>query len=227
MILTRISAIFLLVFVILALTACVKRTSVKNEYAPPRLEAKQEVKTYNGAIYQDGMAVNLFYDTTARQVGDIITIKLVEAATALASSDTKAEKKQKVDMPAPTVAGSEITKDDKKILENNLNAGRDFKGSGESNQAHNFQAVITVSVVDVLPNQYLVVRGEKLIMLNQSEDFIRFSGIVRPQDIDASNSVESKKVANVRIMYSGNGELSSANKMGSLARFFQNEAYPY
>ena len=84
-----------------------------------------------------------------------------------------------------------------------------------------------MSVVEVLPNRYLVVRGEKLITLNQSEEYIRFSGIVRPQDLTLDNSVESQKVANVHISYAGSGVLSKANSMGTLARFFQNPVYPY
>ena len=227
MILTKLSALFLLLFVIMVLSACVKEGTVVNEYAPPSISKKEIVPKDNGAIYQQGMSVNMFYDTTARGIGDIIMVKLVEAATALSSADTTAAKEQKVEMDAPTIAGGDVTHDGKKVLENNIEAGRDFRGSGESNQAHTFQAVISVSVVDVLPNNYLVVRGEKLIKLNQSEDYIRFSGIVRPQDIGLDNSVESQKIANVNISYSGNGPLSRTNEMGPLAKFFNSQAYPY
>jgi flagellar L-ring protein precursor FlgH len=211
----------------MALSACVKKGTVVNEYAPPVVAKQEIVPKYNGAIYQEGMPVNMFYDTTARGIGDIITVKLVETATALSSSDTVAAKEQTVEMDAPTIAGGDVTQDGKKVLENNLEAARDFRGSGESNQSHNFQAVIAVSVVDVLPNNYLVVRGEKLITLNQSEDYIRFSGIVRPQDIGTDNSVESQKIANVQVSYSGSGPLTSANEMGPLAKFFNSQAYPY
>ena len=227
MLLTRLSAIFLIVYVFVALTGCVKQGTVVNEYEPPKIEEKKLVKQYTGSIYQEGIPVNLFYDTTARGVGDIVTIRLQESATALASSDTKSVKEQNVEMPPPKVAGGDVTKDDKKVLENNVAAGRDFKGSGESNQAHNFQATIAVSVIEVLPNRHLVVRGEKLVNLNQAHTFIRFSGIIRPQDIDASNAVDSQKVANAMISYSGEGELQDANKMGELAKFFQSPAYPY
>lgn len=226
--LTHLAVIFLLIFFILGLSGCATdKTVKKNEYEPPKIESTRDEKSYNGAIYRAGMSVDLFEDATAKRVGDIITVKLVESASALASSDTKADKKQKVEMPPPTVAGSDVSKDQKNVLENNIEAKRDFRGGGESNQAHNFQAVIAVSVVEVLPNRYLVVRGEKLITLNQSEEYIRFSGIVRPQDLTLDNSVESQKVANVNISYAGSGVLSSANSMGTLARFFQNPVYPY
>ena len=225
--LTRLSTIFILIFIVMALSACVKNGVVVNKYAPPEVTKPVIEPKYNGAIYQEGMAVNMFYDTTAKSIGDIITVTLVESATALSSADTVSEKKQKVEMDAPTMAGGDVIQDGKKVLENNLEAARDFRGSGESNQAHNFQAVIAVSVVDVLPNSYLVVRGEKLIRLNQSEDYIRFSGIVRPQDINSDNSVESQKIANVQVSYSGSGPLSNANEMGPLAKFFNSQVYPY
>lgn len=228
MTLSRLSIVFLILFFVLSLSACVKRGSAKrNKYAPPKQEVAQIVPKYNGAIYQEGMPLSLFEDTTARRKGDVVTIKLIEAASALASSDTKASKEQNVELPPPKIAGGSVTQNDKQVLENQVAAGRDFTGSGESNQAHNFQAVIAVSVVDVLPNNYLVVSGEKLISLNQSNDFIRFSGIIRPQDIALDNTIESQKVANVKISYAGQGVLHSSNTMGPLAKFFQSPAYPY
>ena len=228
MLLTRLSMLFIMAFVIMALTACaIKPGKVVNEFAPPEIVKKEITPKYNGSIYQSGMSVNMFYDTTARDVGDTIMVNLIEAATALSSSDTTAAKEQTVEMNNPTIAGGDVTHEGKKVLENNIEAGRDFRGSGESNQAHTFQAIIAVSVVDVLPNSYLVVRGEKMIKLNQSEDYIRFSGIVRPQDIGTDNTVESQKIANVQISYSGTGPISSANEMGSLAKFFNGQAYPY
>jgi flagellar L-ring protein precursor FlgH len=225
--LTRIAIVILIVFFVLSLAGCVKRGTVRNEYEPPEQPVREAVKIRNGAIYQDGMQVGMFEDTTAHHIGDILTIKLVEKASAKSSSNTKAEKKQNVDFPPPKIAGGKVTKDNKEVLETKVKAGRDFNGNGNSDESHEFNAVITVSVAKVLPNQYLVVRGQKLIVLNQSEEFIRFSGIVRPQDIDQYNSVVSGKVADVKIAYAGTGILSSANTMGPLAKFFQSPAYPY
>ena len=225
--LTRISIVFLIIFLLLSLTGCVKRGTVRNEFDPPKQTPPQDVVIRNGAIYQDGMTVALFEDTTAHRVGDILTIHLVEKASAKSNSTTKAEKKQNVDMPPPKIAGGDVTHNNQKVLETKVKAGRDFSGNGNSDQSHEFSAMITVSVSGVLPNQYLVVRGEKLIVLNQSEEFIRFSGIVRPQDIDKDNTVESGKVADVKISYAGTGVISSTNTMGPLAKFFQSPAYPY
>lgn len=225
--LTRISVILLVLFVVSTLSGCVKRGTVRNQYAPPKQPPVEEVKIRNGAIYQDGMQVGLFEDTTAHHVGDILTIKLVEKASAKSSSNTKAQKKQNVDLPSPKIAGGDVTSKDRKVLDTKVQAGRDFNGNGNSDQSHEFSGTITVSVAKVLPNQYLVVRGQKLIILNQAEEFIRFSGIVRPQDVDQQNAVESGKVADVKVSYADAGVLSSTNTMGPLAKFFQSPEYPY
>lgn len=216
------------IFLLLTVSGCVKQgTTNKETYQPAKPTQTKLAYKFNGAIYQEGMVIGLYEDTTARHVGDILTIKLTEHASAVAHSNTRVEKEQKVDLPPPKIAGDKVTKDDKEILNNEVNAGRDFKGSGASDQAHSFDGNITVTVAEVLPNKHLVVRGEKLIVLNQADEYIRFSGIVRPQDIDQANTVESTKIGNVRLSYAGQGVLGSANSMGTLARFFQSPAFPY
>ena len=182
----------------------------------------------NGAIYQAGMQVGWFQDVTARSVGDILTIKLSENTNASTSSNTNTSKDQTVEMPGPTLAGQKITnKEGVEVLENNLEAGRQFSGQGTSAINSTLNGMISVTVAEVLPNRNLLVKGKKLVNLNQSEEFIRFSGIVRQLDIRPDNTVLSTRVANVFMSYSGNGTLSSANSMGSLAKFFQSTAWPY
>lgn len=184
-------------------------------------------KDDNGAIFRPEMNVGLFDDNNARNIGDILTIVLNENTNASSSANTSATKDQKVDLPSPKLAGDKVTKDGKEILNNEIEAGREFNGQGASAQNSSFSGTISVTVAKVLPNRNLVIRGEKLVRLNQAEEFIRFSGIVRPQDIKPNNTVESNQVANVHVMYAGNGAISAANSMGALGRFFQGKAWPY
>ena len=209
--------------------ACVKRKDIRSTpaFAPSRPEAVEIKPLHNGAIYQQGMVVGLFDDIRPQRVGDILTIILKETTKASVGSSTSAKKKNNVDMPPPTVAGDKVTKDGKEVLKNKIDAGRDFSGEGSSSQHNDFTGQITVTVAEVLANHNLVVRGEKLIVLNQSDEFVRFSGIVRPEDISPDNTVTSGRVANVRIAYAGQGALSAANTMGPLSRFFQSKTYPY
>jgi flagellar L-ring protein FlgH len=71
------------------------------------------------------------------------------------------------------------------------------------------------------------VRGEKWLTINQGQELIRLSGIVRPEDIAQDNSVDSTRVADARITYTGRGVLNSANQQGWLARFFNSKWMPY
>ncbi|MCW9023758.1 MAG: flagellar basal body L-ring protein FlgH [Gammaproteobacteria bacterium] len=196
------------------------------EPSSPRLSSMP--RKDNGSIYQTGMQVGWFQDVTAHSVGDILTIKLTESTNASSASNTNTSKDQTVEMPGPTLAGQKITsKEGVEILENNLEAGREFSGQGTTSMNSSFNGMITVTVAEVLPNRNLLVKGKKLLTLNQSEEFIRFSGIVRPLDIRPDNTVLSTRVANVFVSYAGSGSLNSANSIGPLAKFFQSKAWPY
>lgn len=181
----------------------------------------------NGSIYQEGMRVGLFSDTTAKYVGDIILVDLVESTNSSATSNTNSSKDNKVDLPGPTLAGNKVTKNGVEILQNNLTGEREFSGQGTSAMNSSFNGKIAVTVTKVLPNNYMVVQGEKLMLLNRSDEFIRLIGVVRPQDIAQDNSIKSNRIANAHIAYSGKGDLAAANKLGALGRFFQSQAWPY
>jgi len=212
---------------VLASCSLVAKKEEKESFKPSEPIVIKLPKDDNGAIFRPEMNVGLFDDNNARNVGDVLTIVLSESTNASSTANTSATKDQKVDLPSPKLAGDKVTKDGKEILNNELDAGREFNGQGTSAQNSSFSGTISVTVAKVLPNFNLVVRGEKLVRLNQAEEFIRFSGIVRPQDITPDNSVESKRIANVHVTYAGNGTISAANSMGALGRFFQGKAWPY
>ena len=215
---------------LLLLTGCLKPLNIKK--APtnfkPKIQPALSIQYKdNGAIYQQGMRVGLFEDITAKHIGDVLTIILTENTNASATSNTNSSKDNKVELPGPTLAGSKVTKKGVEILNNKFSGEREFSGQGTSAMNSSFNGKISVTVADVLPNNNLVVRGEKMMMLNQSDEYVRFIGIVRPQDIKQDNTIESTRVANVHVAYGGKGDLSSANKMGPLGRFFQSQAWPY
>jgi len=79
---------------------------------------------------------------------------------------------------------------------------------------------LTVTVMEVQSNGNLVIQGEKTLKLNQGDEFVRVSGVVRRADIATDNTVTSDKVADAHISYSGRGVIDSSNRVGWLARFF-------
>ncbi len=212
------------------LSGCLKPLNIKHEptnFQPGKQQALNIKYRDNGAIYQQGMRVGLFEDTTAKYIGDVITVILIENTNASATSNTNSSKDNKVDLPGPTLAGQQVTKNGVEILNNKFSGEREFSGQGTSAMNSSFNGKISVTVADVLPNMNLLVRGEKMMVLNQSDEYVRFIGIVRPQDIKQDNTIDSTRIANVHMAYGGQGDLSAANKMGPLGRFFQSQAWPY
>ncbi|KAA3627625.1 MAG: flagellar basal body L-ring protein FlgH [Proteobacteria bacterium] len=203
------------------LSGCVASQPVRDPaYAPPRPALPETSRVNNGAIYQTGFGVRLFEDQRARRVGDILTITLQETTNATKSNSTKTAKDNEVDIAGPTLLGGPVTKDGKEFLAANLDSNQEFEGSGESSQSNRLTGNITVTVVEVLPNGYLMVRGEKVLTLNRGDEFVRLSGIVRPVDIRSNNTVLSTQVADAQIIYSGSGEVADASKHGWLSKFF-------
>ncbi len=180
-----------------------------------------------GAIVSLGQQVELFSDVTARRVGDIITIRLVEKTAARKSSSTSTSKDTSVDNQNPTLFGVELTSSGIPLLQQDVDGSHSFSGAGDSSQSNELEGSITVTVAQRLPNGNLYVRGQKQLTLNQGVEYVRISGIVRPYDIGPDNTIASSKVADAVIVYSGKGAIADANQQGWLARFFNRPIMPY
>lgn len=202
------------------LTGCVTTTPSTAVHQPMtiRPEAKQVAAPANGSIYNIATARPLFEDRRARLVGDTLTINITEKTAAAKKSDTKADRSHETSLGIPTIAGLPLKTFQGATLA--ANSSTAFEGSGENTSSNNFIGTLTVTVIEVYPNGNLLVSGEKQIGLKEGEEFVRFSGVVNPITITASNTVASTQVADARIEYKANGFLDSAQVMGWLGRFF-------
>jgi len=170
--------------------------------------------------------MELFNDPRAHRVGDILTISLVESTQASKKASTSTSKKDKSNLAAPTILGRPISIGGKDVSFG-TDGDRSFDGSGNSSQSNQLTGSITVTVAQRLSNGNLLVRGEKWLTINQGQELVRISGIVRPQDIGQDNSVPSTRVADARIGYTGRGTLADANTQGWLSRFFGSKWMPF
>lgn len=214
-------------FVLLLLAACTPVPPRDPAFAPVAPADLRPPVQSSGAIYQSGYDMRLFEDNKAMRVGDILTIKLQESTQAKKADDLNTKKDNNIAVSAPSIAGfalSALTGNDAKT---ELAAKRAFKGQGKADQSNSLDGSISVTVVEVLPNGNLRVRGEKRVTLNQGDEYIRLSGIVRPVDIDTSNTLSSDKVADATIMYTGEGAMADASKMGWLSRAIFSPWFPF
>lgn len=209
------------------LVACTPIPPKDPEFAPVAPANLTPPPQNNGSIYQSGYDMRLFEDNKAMRVGDVLTIRLQELTQARKADDLSAKKDMDVLVTAPWVAGFDTSVITGNELKTELAAKRDFNGQGRANQSNSLVGDISVTVVEVLPNGNLRVRGEKRVTLNQGDEYIRLSGIVRTVDIDPSNTISSDKVADATIMYTGNGAMADASKMGWLARIIYSPWWPF
>jgi len=216
---------WLLVWLLPLMNGCVEMGDVRpfQPLAPMGMVVAEPAPATRGAIYQEGAGLSLFADHKARNVGDILTINLLENTIAQSSADTTINKNSSIDMSASSLLG--YTEVDK--LGVSVSGKRGFTGNGKSAQSNRLQGQITVSVVQRLPNGNLVVSGQKNLRLNRGNELVQIQGIVRPADIGADNTVKSSLVANAQIAYGGRGAIAQANAMGWLARFFNTRLMPY
>jgi flagellar L-ring protein precursor FlgH len=210
----------------MGLTACQMHHPAKDDDGMSWAE-EPAPKPTNGAIYQAGREVVLFENPAARHVGDLVTIVLNESTAAQKSSSTNTSKSTTDTLPGMTILGKALTVHGVPILSNSIADAAKFAGEGDSAQSNSLQGFITVTVQKVLPNGNLYVKGEKWIGINQGQEFVRMTGVIRPIDLAPDNSIPSSKVANAKIAYGGKGALADANAQGWLSRFFNSPWTPF
>ncbi len=191
------------------------------EYAPPVLDYTLP-DTKAGSLYRHQYTMTLFQDRRAYRVGDVLTVQLSEETSSSKKAGTQFGKNSTVDFAAPTIGNKTYNE-----FGVSLDGSRNFDGSASSSQGNKLQGAITVTVHEVLPNGVLRISGEKWLRLNQGDEFIRLTGIVRVDDISRSNQVSSQRIADARITYAGRGALADSNAAGWLTQFFNSPWVPF
>lgn len=177
-----------------------------------------------GSLWQDRQPHGLIADRRAHQVGDLITISITEAAKASEIANTETSKTAGVkttigslfglSFPMKSFTNKEVNVDS--ALEGTV--GNTSKGEGKTERQSTFTTYLTARVIQVLPNQNLVVQGRRHLRVNNETEVVTLTGIVRPTDIDRNNTVPSTKLAEARLEISGVGVVSDKQRQGWLTR---------
>jgi flagellar L-ring protein precursor FlgH len=216
------------ILLLAALNACVLMQPSVSAYEPAMPEEIADTRVANGSLFQANHEIALFENAIAHRVGDVLTIRLVESTTASKQSSTSTKKASNASLGAgTTVLGAPITIGGNNVLSAGIKDSSDFAGSGSSAQSNSLVGDVTVTVAKRYANGNLLVRGQKLIAINQGNEFVRIQGIVRQSDVQPDNTVESTRVADASITYGAQGTLANANAKGWLARFFDSPLTPF
>lgn len=191
---------------------------------PPRVLAAKRVQALTLALWTCALALSgsavhadsLFdpstyhaigADTKALRAGDAITVLVYENSSATSSTDTTTERNN--DLSA-SVTSSMLGKQPQV----GLTTGGTFDGGGSTKRSNNLLATLTVNVTAVLPNGDLEIGGEQVLTVNDEQHKVKLSGRVRPQDVSGENAVLSTRIADARIDYVGDGDLTERQRRG-------------
>ena len=157
---------------------------------------------------------SIFADKKARNVGDILTIVISESTTQTATKSRSNSKEASIGFDA----GVGIFR----FLGGGGSAGVNdsFEADGSASDTNRYTGRITVTVVEVLPNDNMIVEGTQSIWQNRDEHKITLRGIIRRDDVLMDNTVPSYKVADATIKFDGKGPLNAKQRQGILTQIF-------
>jgi flagellar L-ring protein precursor FlgH len=164
-----------------------------------------------GSLWSDGLK-NPFADRKAHAVGDVLTVIVSERSSASSTAATNSSKSDntKIEAGVGPILSAIIPG-----LETSLDSS--MSGQGSTTRAGNLTARLTVIVREKLPNGNFVIEGTRHIQTNKETQKIIFTGIVRPDDILADNTVKSEYVAEANIRYDGKGTVGDRQRKGIIS----------
>lgn len=202
---------------LVSLAACSTYTQEKESLNyQPVFPADQPYAAFSeptGDIYANGAPGLFVMDRRAGKVGDVLTVELNERFTASKTQSAGGSRSGdfEIDLPnalSANVDGADFTS----------GTSQSFSGNGSASQSNSLRGKFTVQVVRILPGGLLEIMGEKRMTLNLGHEYIRLTGMVRPEDISSDNIVASDRIANARIEYVGAGDTADTARQGWLRR---------
>ena len=178
----------------------------------PRAETAPKMPT--GAIYGGRHSESWFGKGRNYQVGDVITVLVNESTQASRTQNNNLSRESSNDAIPSGLTNYFANRGG--FLQGTTLAGNKIasKGAGEADQQASLVASVAVSVIEVMSNGNLVVRGEKQLALTEGAEIIQVSGIVRTDDIAPNNTVQSRRLANSQIVYRGSGDMANTTRAG-------------
>ncbi len=172
------------------------------------------------------LARSMYANSRAFSVGDLITVIISEESSSNKSETVKTDKASSFALSEGTLGGANNSRhrwDNIKTIipPMSVSGTSNFDGAGSASSSETLSARYTARVIDVLPNSVMLIRGERLINKNGEKIKMVLSGLVRQQDISATNTISSDLLSDARINYETSGHVSTSSKPGWLMKIFQ------
>ncbi len=170
------------------------------------------------------LATRLVADTSARDVGDLLTVVIEEQAEASRAAQSATSKNSSIggelSVRHPTLDQLATPWTNAVVPSISLDASRSFQGSGSSANSDRLVTRMAARVTEVLPNGNLMIEGRRSMIVQDENVELVLTGTVRQRDIASDNTVSSDRVADASIQYKSSGPIVRSQRMGLLTRFW-------
>lgn len=213
--------LILAIILLFAAVGCSTRVQVKdptklNNYIENAKRKSHQDGQSEGSLWTNsGRYSNLFRDLKAHDINDVVTILVSESTQALATADASNSRSTTASAGFTNLFGLEKGISELPTMVSGK-SNSSFDGKGATSRQTTLSTNLTARVVDVLPNGYLVVEGMREIRVNNENQSVYLSGVVRPEDISPNNIVSSSAVAQMSVRLEGRGVVSQPIKPGWL-----------
>ncbi len=200
---------------------------------PPKyveeMPSKEKESIQNpGSLFTNGD--NLFSDTKAKQVNDVVTVIITEQITQSSQASKKLNEANSdvgglfdMSVRGNAFIGGKEAKMAKTGLSVNLpsmNSSRTFQGSGAQQRNEKFETTISARIVKILANGNYYIYGTREIFVDGQKQIIKISGVIRPEDISPDNTIDSKYISDAKIAYETQGDLKRYTEQNWFAKFW-------
>jgi flagellar L-ring protein precursor FlgH len=196
----------------------------RRTYSLPVPHPAYDAARSTGSLFDPtGPGIRLTTDARAQGVNDLVVVVIDETATAQRNMNTESSKQSSSTASLERFLGliaklqSEY-KDFDGLNALKLSSESAFKGQGKSSRSDRVKATVPAMVRQVLPNGNLFVEGHRVVLVNNEEHHFYISGVIRPEDIDGSGQVQSSRMADAQIEFTGRGDMTAGATKGWFSR---------
>ncbi len=209
-------ALLALLTTVMLLSACSGPMPLTHtaQFGPVQPLPRESLKHTTGAIFAADSTDMWQAKRRDYRVGDIITVLLNESAQAARTLNNETSREAATDV-VPAGLTNRLSGLNGVLGGLKTDGGKTTnKGKGTADQQASLTGSIAATVVEVQANGNLVIRGEKQLSMSEGGEVIQVSGVIRPDDVSAISTVQSRRLANAQIAYRAAGDLANATRAG-------------
>jgi len=222
----RITQYLLFFMMLIFINACSHTTDQpvfsEDELALPVEETGEYVESPGSLWSPDARFVDMYCDSKARRIGDIVVVQIVESSSANKEAKTEADKTNKVNNAVTDIMGLPL--DQSSVFGNGLtptvgaSTSTEFEADGKTSRKGSISGTVSARVTRMLPSGNMIIKGKKQTRVNNEHQYIIVSGIIRPEDISPNNTIQSTYIADMRLDYYGSGIIGDQQSRGFVSR---------